>query len=285
MLPSASDIHYFLEVGTTLNLSRASERLGISQPSLSTAVLRLEELIGTKLLIRHKRGVFLTQAGKQFVNQARELMQHWDNLKSKTLASYQQIQGHYTIGCHQSVAKYTLPHFLPNLLKNYPNLEIDLKHDISRKITEKVISLSIDIAITVNPVKHPDLVICKLFNDHVTLWHNPKAIKGLQNVPIICDPELPQPQKILQQLKKNKFDISRMITSSSLDVIATMTANGCGIGIIPSRIVQSTYSDTLKRIEKAPVCYDEICLIYRHENRNVMAIQTIISEIKKLAKI
>lgn len=282
LLPSHSDIKYFLEVATTLNLSRAAERLGISQPSLSSATQRLEEIIGTTLLIRHKRGVYLTQAGKQFFNQARELVQQWENLKSKTLASYQQIQGHYTLGCHPSIAKYTLPLFLPKLIHHYPNLTIHFKHDISRKITEEVISLAIDIAIVVNPVRHPDIIIYKLFNDSVTLWQS-SSIKDTAHLPIICDPDLSQPQTILKKLKQRKFNFSRMITSNNLDVIATMTANGCGIGILPKRIVLSTYKDQLKPIPKAPICNDEVCIIYRHENRNVLAIQAIIAEIKKIA--
>jgi DNA-binding transcriptional LysR family regulator len=282
MLPSFSDVVYFIEVSNTLNLSRAAERLGISQPSLSNAILRLEEIVGTSLLIRHKRGVFLTQAGKQFFNHSRKLLQQWEELKSQTLASHQKIQGNYTVGCHPSVAKYTLPYFLPNLIKSYPNLEIKFKHDISRKITEEVISLAIDIAIVVNPVRHPDLIIYKLFNDDVTLWQNEDVIKLLENAPLICDPELSQPQAILKQLKKQQYQFSRMLTSSNLDVIATMTAHGCGIGILPQRIVMSTYPTKIKRLAKAPVCSDEICIVYRNENRNVPAIQTIISEIKKI---
>ena len=62
MVPSAAELEYFLEVSSTLNLSRASERLGISQPSLSLAIKRLEQSVGTELFIRHKHGVTLTQA-------------------------------------------------------------------------------------------------------------------------------------------------------------------------------------------------------------------------------
>lgn len=146
-----------------------------------------------------------------------------------------------------------------------------------------MISLAVDVAITVNPVQHPDLIISKLFNDQVTLWHNPKTITKLSNVPIIYDPSLPQPQIILKKLKRMNFPMTRLITSSSLDVIANLTANGCGVGIIPKRIVLSTYPDTLKPVENAPVCYDEVCIIFRPENRNVLAIQTIVNHIKKIA--
>ena len=47
MLPSPSELTYFLELSQSLNMSRASERLGISQPSLSLAIKRLEKSVGT----------------------------------------------------------------------------------------------------------------------------------------------------------------------------------------------------------------------------------------------
>lgn len=55
MVPSFSDLQYFQEVANSLSLSRASERLGISQPALSLAIKRLEHLIGAELLIRHQK--------------------------------------------------------------------------------------------------------------------------------------------------------------------------------------------------------------------------------------
>src|SRR5690348_17265513 len=100
MLPSAAELEYFLEVSHSLNLSRASERLGISQPSLSLAIKRLEQTIGTALLIRHKHGVSLTRAGKQLLLHARQLLQYWESTKAKALASQEEIQGHFILGCN-----------------------------------------------------------------------------------------------------------------------------------------------------------------------------------------
>lgn len=60
MMPSPADLSYFIEVGNVLNLSRAAERLGISQPSLTLSIQRLEHSVGTALLIRSNKGVTLT---------------------------------------------------------------------------------------------------------------------------------------------------------------------------------------------------------------------------------
>ena len=53
--PNMSDISYFIEVADTKNISRAAEKIGISQPSLSQAMQRLEKALDSNLIIRENR--------------------------------------------------------------------------------------------------------------------------------------------------------------------------------------------------------------------------------------
>jgi len=279
MLPSPTDIIYIIEVANTLNLSRASERLGISQPSLTLSVQRLEDAIGTKILSRNKKGVVFTQAGKQLITHARHLLQTWDHVRTQALASVLEVQGTYTIGCHPSVALYTLSNFLPKFMEKYPKIEIKLKHDLSRRIAEEVISSTIDIGITVNPIKHPDLVLSKICDDEVTFWSNGEDRPNLDihagSAILICDTALAQTQHLLKQLKKNKINIGRTIESNNLEVITDLVSNGCGIGILPSRVALLSKGKKLKKILNSPVYNDEICLLIRVENKNVKSIQAL----------
>lgn len=284
MFPSATELKYFIEISKTLNLSRASERLGISQPSLSLAVLRLEKSIGSPLLFRHKKGVTLTQAGKQLLLHVKQLFQYWENIKTQALSSQQMVQGSFYLGCHSTIAIHIVSGFLADLMEKYPKLEINLKHDISRIITEQVINLSIDIGIVVNPFKHPDLIIQKLCEDEVTFWVG-KGSRKIQDIHsgqaiIVCEPDLTQTQSLLKQCKKLGIFFGRIITMNSLEVVANLTVHGCGIGILPTRVVSSMYPGKLKRIPNAPVYSDKLCLAYRNENRHVQAIQTIINSVK-----
>jgi DNA-binding transcriptional LysR family regulator len=286
---SAIDISYFIEVANTQNLSRAAERIGITQPSLSAAIKRLETSIGTELLIRHKKGVLLTQAGKQLLTHSKQLLQYWDEVKSQALASHFEVQGHYVFGCHPSVAMSFLPGILPDLLKDYPKLEIELAHDISRKIVEGVINLSIDIAIVVNPVKHPDLIIHKLIDDEVTFWQ-PKHPKFphqdiySNEAVILCNPELAQTQALLKKLQKKNIRYSRLLVSNNLEVIAELTASGCGVGILPHNIVKNICQGKLSPAANITPFHDEICLVYRSENRSIKAIQVVIGAVKDYFK-
>lgn len=275
MMISPADLKYFSEIAQTLNVSRAAERLGISQPSLSLALQRIEASLGTAVMIRSKRGVSLTPAGKQLLAQSRHLMQMWENVRSQALASVNEVQGAYTIGCHPSVGLYGLSHVLPRLMAEHSKLEIKLMHDISRKIAEDVISLKVDIGIVVNPVQHPDLIIQPLCKDEFTLWTNGAAVADV----LICDAELGQSQALIRKFAKIGLKFTRTITSGNLEMIADLTARGCGYGLLPAQVADRA-CNKLKRVPKAPVFYDEHALVFRVENKGIKSIQAINKAIK-----
>lgn len=282
MLPSFSDLTYFLEVAKTQNISRASERLGITQPSLSAAMVRLESAVGVQLLVRSRKGVTLTKEGILFQSEAAGLLQNWGEVVSKTKQGLERVSGRYTIGAHPSVALYSLDKFLPSLLNDFPELEVTLHHDLSRKITEEVISLKCDFGIVVNPVKHPDLVITPLAEDIV----RPFALKTLKKyhpgLCLLCDDNLIQSQKILRDLSESDLRYDRITTSSSLEVVAMLTASGAGVGILPTRVA-AHYPDLRPygaKGEKAPSFTDQICLIYRADIPKNLGAKKIIESIK-----
>src|ERR1700689_3984492 len=106
MIPSPTELRYFLEISGTLNMSRAAERLGVSQPALTLAMGRLEESFGQKVLLRGKTGVRLTRAGEKLATQARALLGEWEKIKGDATKDEKELEGRYTIGCHPSVALY-----------------------------------------------------------------------------------------------------------------------------------------------------------------------------------
>ncbi|MBT4790614.1 MAG: LysR family transcriptional regulator [Halobacteriovoraceae bacterium] len=285
MVISPSDLAYFIETANTSNLSRAAERVGISQPSLSLSIKRIELSLGAEVFIRSKKGVTLTKPGKNLLKHSKILMQYWDQLRSEALASINDISGSLSLGCHPSVGLYTLDKFLPSIFNLFPELEIALKHDLSRKITEQVISLDIDVGLVINPVRHPDLVIHNLCEDVVTLWTNGHKSKILDyksgDAILICDPALLQTKDLQDKLKRKGIRFSRIITSNNLENITNLVSAGAGIGIIPSRIVEKLAGKKLKMIKGAPKFKDTLSVIYRVENRKVKSLQFLVGEISK----
>ena len=85
------------------------------------------------------------------------------------------------------------------------------------------------------------------------------------------------PHWLLKAIKKTD-SFFRVITSSSLEVIASLIESGAGIGILPSSVARI---NKLQPKPNTPVYHDEICLVYRHENRHIKSMQTMVKAIKE----
>lgn len=254
------DIQYFIKITETQNITRASEILGLSQPTLSYSLKRLEKELGGELIIRLKNGVQVTKLGEEFLKRSRRLLNEWQEAQNAMDPHTNKITSTYHFAIHPSVALYTLSHFLPKIQKKFPLLNFQFSHGLSREMTEKVVSWEADFGIVVNPLQHPDLVIRKLCKDEVRIFYKKGAIKTL-----IYDPKLAQAQYILKKIKR-KESFPAEIKSGNLEVIANMAANGMGYALLPSRVAKQ-YKD-LQSLTSSPIFKDEISFIYRPEKQN-----------------
>ncbi len=266
------DIKYYVIVCETLNITRASEIIGISQPALSYSIKRLESELGGKLLVRLKNGIQLSKLGEEFKLRSRRLLYEWEQAQNLVNPDSGFTQGTYTIALHPSVALYTLECFMPKLDAEFPGLNFNFIHGLSREMAEKVISWEADFGIVVNTVRHPDLVISELCQDEVTIFFSKNAKEKL-----IYDENLAQTQYLLKKIGK-KINFNGAIRSANLEVVAKLTSLGLGYGLLPTRVA-SQYKN-LKKLNDAPVFKDEISLIYRPEKHNNPVSKKIIQLIK-----
>lgn len=275
-----NDIKYFLEVANKESLTKAAECLGVRQPSLSVAIKRIEQAVGTSLFFRFKTGVKLTPAGKVLQKHAQTLYQNWQSITDSCLNANHSVAGTITLGCHMSVANYHFPTAIFNLLKANKDLNIRVVHGLSREINEGVISLNIDLGIVVNPTAHPDLVIKKLYTDKVGFWVKKGEKCDQKNLTLLSDPKLKQTQYLIKELYKTDLIVERRIESENFEFLARAAREGVGVAVIPESVAQSPINNCLTQFQEKIFYLDEICLVYRHENRFIKAIAAILDAIK-----
>jgi DNA-binding transcriptional LysR family regulator len=261
MLASSTEIEYFVEVYQALHVSKAAIRLGVSQPTLTLSLQKLEQKLGTKLFHRTKQGVVPTEHGAFFYDKAHMLLECWNEAQKGINKSMSEILGRFKVGCHQSVGAYVLPTFLDNLGRQAPGIEIELVHDFSRKITENIISYNVDIGFVVNPYRHPDLILKKLGDDQVLFWKRHGG--GALPKRIFADKNLVQMQKILEKTQSKEFKGWSLISTTSLELIRTLTLSGQGIGIMPERVAKADGADLVHYNANLPIYEDKIFLAYR----------------------
>lgn len=288
MLPSSIELNYFYEVATELHFTRAAKKLNVSQPSLTLAIKRLEKTVGTYLFIRHKRGVTLTRAGTELLTDVKKLLAQWADTIANIKNATQKIKGRVTIGCHSTLAPF-MSSMVSKLLEQHPGLEIHFQHILTAKIMENIVLGHLDIGITTDPYPNQDVILQKIADTEFTFWMSakPKTKINLlsEETVIICDPQLPQTQHLIKELQKMRHHQRlRLSTVNQVETIATLTSENCGVGILPNTFTKMYYGDKLTKVKNAPAYKKPLCLAYRFENKEVVAIQRVIDAIKTLAK-
>lgn len=86
-------LRYFVAVAEELHFGRAAARLNISQPPLSQQIQALEQQIGARLLARTNRSVLLTEAGKQFLVDSRQILSMVDDAAARAERLHQAKRG------------------------------------------------------------------------------------------------------------------------------------------------------------------------------------------------
>lgn len=253
-----SDIRNFVEIASCETIVQCANKLEISQPALSESLKRLEQDLGCTLFYRSRSGIQLTPTGRIMLTKAQTALRAFSDFDI-TAENENVFAGRtITIGCHSTVAQYSIPKALRYLKTIAPDYKIELRHDLSRNIQSDIQRGLIDIGIVINPVRVPDLVISPVATDTVGVWAHRKS-KNRDTV--ICNQNLFQTQSIL---KKWKDKPHKIISTESLDLICRLVAEDIGFGIIPQRAV-NLFSTQLRQVEKLPVYEDEIALVYRPE--------------------
>ena len=141
-------VSYFLRVCDLHNFTRAAESLHISQPALSRRIIALEDEIGVKLLDRTNGGVRLTDGGKLFYENAKELINVESSLKEKMERYRGGFYGKIRVGYKSHGYIKPLIFAVQMMKQTYPEIEIELREMAPQYILYSYLQGEIDIVYT-----------------------------------------------------------------------------------------------------------------------------------------
>ncbi len=256
-------LRYFLETAREGNMTRAAERLFISQPTMSKQLKELENELGTKLFIRSNYNIRLTEAGMLLRERAEDIL----SLVDKTEAEFKSLEeinsGDIYIGAPESEAMSLFADIVCKLQKDHPKIRCNIYSGNMQDVCEKLDKGLLDFAIVLNyvdltkynclPMSTKDNWGVIFRNDDILSKKKSFSISDLRDLPLICskqwvDYELPD------WFEYNLKDVNIVATYNLPYNGAIMAKAGIGYAIMLDKLVNTgNDSDIIFRpLKEAP---------------------------------
>ncbi|WP_339183511.1 LysR family transcriptional regulator [Oceanobacillus sp. FSL W7-1293] len=146
-------LRYFLVIAEEGSISKASEVLHITQPTLSRQIKELEEELGAELFIREKRNMTLTKAGEYLVDRAQEILSLSDKTTQEFMNQRKQLfSGHLSIGCVEADNSDTLSMILEEFITDYPEVTFSIFSGTGEDIIDKLDRGLLDVGVLIKPI-------------------------------------------------------------------------------------------------------------------------------------
>lgn len=143
------------------SISKAAQKLFISQPSLSVMIQKIEEEVGVPLFDRTCKPIRLTEAGQEYIKATEEML-HIEKAFENYLEACQQLQtGSLTIGSNQLLSSLVLPRYIGQFIAKYPNIRLNLVDDNSVVLENMAISGALDLVLDNHPLDR------NMFEQHI----------------------------------------------------------------------------------------------------------------------
>jgi DNA-binding transcriptional LysR family regulator len=164
----AEQLEAFLEVARTENVTRAAAALGLSQPALTERLRGLERDLGAEILVRSRRGVRLSDAGRALIPHAQRALAAMEEGRRAVDQQRRGETGRLAIGSAPAVSTYALPGALRRFQVAHPSVHLSVRTGHSEEILELVLREEVEIGL-VREIRHSDIEVTPLYEDELIL--------------------------------------------------------------------------------------------------------------------
>lgn len=235
-------LRYFLTVVREESITKASEVLHITQPTLSRQLAQMEQEIGVKLFHRGTRKISLTNEGILLRRRAEEILQLVDKTEKELVEQEEQVEGTVSIGCGEIAAVQLLPELFRLFRKKYPYVNFDLFTATADLVKEQMDRGLLDIGLLLEPIDmgRYDFIRLAIKENWVVLMRpdSPLAQKNSITAKDLCFEPLILPRRMsvkneLASWFGDYYDKLEVIFTSNLNTNgAIMVSNGLAYSIV-----------------------------------------------------
>jgi LysR family hydrogen peroxide-inducible transcriptional activator len=163
-------LRYFVAVAETGSFTRAAEREGVTQPTLSEQIMRLEDRhkgLGKRLFDRLGRKVVLTDAGHELVGRAQAILAAVDEARRAVMNSAE--GGQLRVGAIPTIAPFLLPGTVARVRQSHPAVQLQLKEDLTERLLADLLAGDLDVGVMALPVRDDRLHAERLFSEPLVM--------------------------------------------------------------------------------------------------------------------
>ncbi|EKF55543.1 LysR family transcriptional regulator [Galbibacter marinus] len=238
-------LRYFLALAQELHFWKTSEKMYLSQSTLSRQILSLEEELGCKLFERDKRNVKLTDAGRYLQEKWTVLIDEFDRTVQQAKKIDLGTTGAVSISYPGSIIHNFLPEVLELFSRDLPEVKIELMEPVDKDQERLLLDYKIDISFSRDSTLHPSLLCEKLYTELVCLvvpkqhWLTQDTFENLR--------DLKDEKFITSGLHHNTYFASllrQMFSSAAIEpeiqietdfggIILNLVSQNLGVSILP----------------------------------------------------
>ncbi|NWF66589.1 MAG: LysR family transcriptional regulator [Campylobacterales bacterium] len=224
MLKDFAKLETFLTVVKEKSFSKASAKLGISQPAVTQQIKFIEDYLDARIIDRKKNGVKLTKEGEKLLSVVNKLERCISNAEKEVIKIINKEMT-FAIGSSFTIGNYILPEFLEEIKGMIKN-EVFIKVGLSDDMIEELVDKRVDIAMIESPVFRDGIIYREWIEDELVLFSNvalPKFLKKdeLYNFEWICREEGSHTRKLVSEMFEaigvecNSFNVRGVVSSST----------------------------------------------------------------------
>lgn len=240
----------FYTVAKHGNITKAANELMISQPAVSKSIKTLEEQLGGTLLTRTKKGVVLTEEGKEFFYYIEKAIEYINNAENKFTELTNLDCGHVRIGVSTTTlaSKFLMP-CLSDYHKLYPKISVEVEVEEITSLLTRLRNGLLDVVLLILPIdSSADLSVteCKKIEDRficngdcIDLIGRKVKLKELSNYPLILPISAFNDRKTLNTYcMENNVNLIPTMEFASYTLIRDSVKAGFGVGFVSDLVVE-----------------------------------------------
>jgi LysR family nitrogen assimilation transcriptional regulator len=237
-------LKYFIAVADRGSFTRASELLGLAQPSLGFQIRKLENELKVQLFVRTSRGVQLTESGRLLFERGKLILADFAALQQQLDDSAEEPHGPVALGLTPSLAdRFVIP-LIEEVRQRFPGIDLTITEELSQTLIEMIEIGHINLALAYDALLTPSkgLEVRVLAHDNIHLLASPKQAgsdvspldcKRLADYPLI----LPRKPHLLRQHAENVatqcgIELHIAYEMQSLPTILRLVEHGIGATLI-----------------------------------------------------